>query len=217
METPNYTQQDLERGVELLAKAVPEEAEQLLAHKSMIAAQIQLGTAPPANSVLAQLSFQAPSFEIDQDVLDGLTPCQIAIGKVAVDAVFIIIGLFGLRTSAEAKMSNAIIKAMGGKGLNGLQMAIRDFNEAATAYTKAKAFFGIAGGIYYAGGLGAAFKVLKEEMGWWDWTKTGVLVFLQLAAWFASEGAAFIAEVAMIIMQAEQMIEDSIACGKACA
>ena len=53
-------------------------------------------------------------------------------------------------------------------------------------------------------------------MTWWDWTKTGLIAVAQITAWFATDGVAFIAEAAMTIMNAEQLIEDAVKAVKAC-
>ena len=53
-------------------------------------------------------------------------------------------------------------------------------------------------------------------MSWWQWTKTGAIMVIQIGAWFLTDGAAFIAEAALSIMSAEQLIEDSVAVGQEC-
>ena len=54
-------------------------------------------------------------------------------------------------------------------------------------------------------------------MTWWEWVNTGVIAVAQIIAWFATDGVAFIAEAALSIMSAEQLIEDTIKAGKACS
>ena len=49
------------------------------------------------------------------------------------------------------------------------------------------------------------------------WVNTGVIAVAQIIAWFATDGVAFIAEAALSIMSAEQLIEDAIKAGKACS
>ena len=46
---------------------------------------------------------------------------------------------------------------------------------------------------------------------------TGIVALAQIAAWVASDGIAFIAEVALTIMSATQLIEDSIKASRACS
>ena len=40
--------------------------------------------------------------------------------------------------------------------------------------------------------------------------KTGLIASLQLIAWFATDGAAFIAEAALVVMSSEQLLEDTV-------
>ena len=47
-----------------------------------------------------------------------------------------------------------------------LLRAIHNFKEAKGAVDKAKALFGVKGGIWNAGGFRVVFKVLKDEMSW---------------------------------------------------
>ena len=93
---------------------------------------------------------------------------------------------------------------------------IRNFNEATDAMNKAKALFKLLGGIYNAGCFRAVFKVLKEEMTWWEWVKTGIIAVAQIMVCFATDGVAFVAEAALTIMSAESLIEDSIKADKVC-
>jgi len=52
-------------------------------------------------------------------------------------------------------------------------------------------------------------------MFWWDWVKTGLLAVAHLTSWMTSDGAAFIAEAALSILSAKQLIEDAAKCVRA--
>ena len=133
------------------------------------------------------------------------------------DVVFLVIGLVGLHVSNQERIARALLRELGEDTLRGFLRSIRNFNEAKGAYEKAKALSTIFGEIYYAGGFRAVFKVIKDEMTWWEWAKTGVFAVAQITAWFATDGAAFIAEVALNIMSAEQLLEDGIKAAKVCS
>ncbi len=60
-------------------------------------------------------------------------------------------------------------------------------------------------------------RLPKMRCSTWDWIKTGVIAVAQITAWFATDGVAFIAEAALTIMSAEQLIEDSVKAGQACS
>ena len=205
--------------MDTLAKWFPEYAASFKEHRSAIVSHIYDGTDPSSGSKLSSLKLQQtqPAIsQIEAISIPGLTPCEEACGYVAVDVVFFVLGLAGLHTSNNERITRAILRELGADTLKGLARAVRDFSEADGAYNKAKALFTLFGQIYKAGGFRAALKVIKDEMTTWEWIKTGVIAIAQIAAWFATDGIAFIAEVALNIMSAEQLIEDAAKAVKAC-
>ena len=216
---PKPTKEQLGEAVDTLAKWFPEYAASFKEHRSAIVCHIYDGTDPSSGSELSSLKLQQSQPAISQIVaisIPGLTPCEEACGYVAVDVVFFVLGLAGLHTSNNERITRAILRELGADTLKGLARAVRDFSEADGAYNKAKALFTLFGQIYKAGGFRAALKVIKDEMTTWEWIKTGVIAVAQIAAWFATDGIAFIAEVALNIMSAEQLIEDAAKAVKAC-
>ena len=133
------------------------------------------------------------------------------------DVVFLVLGLVGLHVHNQERITRAVLRKLGEDTLRGFLRSIRNFNEAKGAYAKAKALFKIFREIYKAGGFRAVFKEIKKEMTWWEWLKTGVIAVAQIAAWFLTDGAAFIAEVALNIMSAEQLLENGIKAVKVCS
>ncbi|AIP53734.1 Uncharacterised protein [Burkholderia pseudomallei] len=53
-------------------------------------------------------------------------------------------------------------------------------------------------------------------MHWYDWVITGVTVVAQLTIWFASDGVAFIAELALEGAYVAQLVDDSVTVGEVC-
>ena len=213
------TKEQIGEAVDTLAQWFPEDAASFKRHRSAIINHIYDGTNPSPGSGLSSLKLQKSQVGaglIEAVSLPGLTPCQEACGYMVVDVVFFVLGLVGLHVSNDERITRAILRELGADTLKGLARAIRDFSEADGAYNKAKALFTLLGQIYKAGGLSAAFKVIKDEMTEWEWIKTGVIAVAQIAAWFATDGVAFIAEVALNIMSAEQLIEDAAKAVKAC-
>ena len=214
------TKEQIGEAVDTLAQWFPEDAASFKRHRSAIVNHIYEGTNPSSGSELSSLKLQkiqvGADLLIEAVSLPGLTPCQEACGYVAVDVVFFVLGLVGLHVSNNERITRAILRELGADTLRGLARAIRNFSEADGAYNKAKALFTLFGQIYKAGGFRAAFKVIKDEMTTWEWIKTGVIAVAQITAWFATDGVAFIAEVALNIMSAEQLIEDAAKAVKAC-
>ena len=214
------TKEQIGEAVDTLAQWFPEDAASFKRHRSAIVDHVFNGINPSSGSELFSLKLQksqvgaGPAESLSS--LPGLTPCQEACGIVAVDVVFFVLGLVGLHVSNSERITRAILRELGPDTLRGLARAIRAFSEANGAKNKAKALFTLLGQIYKAGGFRAAFKVIKDEMTTWEWIKTGVIAVAQITAWFATDGVAFIAEVALNIMSAEQLIEDAAKAVKAC-
>ena len=212
------TKQHVAEAVDTLAKWFPEEAANLKDKRDDIIRHIFEGTEPAKGSAILLLKSSEGKAQAKALVaLPQLTPCEEAVAVVVVDAIFFVIGMVGLRVSNQERMARAIIRELGPETLRGFARTIHNFNSAEGAYNKAKALFALLGEIYNAGGFSAVFKILKDEMTWWEWVKTGLIAVAQIVAWFATDGVAFIAEAALSIMSAEQLIEDAIKAGKACS
>ena len=213
------TQRQIEEAVDTLGQWFPEEASKLAEHRDAIVQHIFQATEPAPDSALLklQLAVSVAPHVVVEAAIPGLTPCEEACGVVAVDVVFFVLGLVGLHVSNQGRIARAVIRELGGETLRGLARAIKAFSDADGAMNKAKALFKLMGQIWKAGGFKAAFKALKGEMTAWDWIKTGVIAVAQITVWFGTDGAAFIAEAALSIMSAEQLIEDAVKAVKACS
>lgn len=218
------SQQQVAEALDKLTEWFPEEKTSLEKHRDAILQCILDSTTPGTNSPLLLQKATQPveglnllQTPLPQTALPALSPCQEAILWVLVDAVFFALGLVGLHVSNKERVARALLRELGQDTLNGFLRAIKNFNEAEGALSKAKALFKIIGGIYKAGGFRAVFKVLKDEMTWWEWTKTGIIAVAQLTAWLASDGVAFVAEAALNIMSATSLIEAALKATKACS
>lgn len=212
-------QQQVAEALDKLTEWFPEEKTNLEKHRDAILQCILDNTTPGPNSplLLEKATQPVEGLFLAQTALPALSPCQEAILWVLVDAVFFALGLVGLHVSNKERVARALLRELGQDTLNGFLRAIQNFNEAEGALNKAKALFKIIGGIYKAGGFRAVFKVLKDEMTWWEWTKTGIIAVAQVTAWIASDGVAFVAEAALNIMSATSLIEAALKATKACS
>ena len=136
---------------------------------------------------------------------------------MAMDVVHFVFGLFGQHVSNQGRIASAVTESLGGETLRGLARAIEAFSDADGAMNKAKALFKLLDLIWKADGFNAASKALKGDMTAWDWIKTVVIAVAQITAASATDGVAFIAEAALSIMSAEQLIEDAVKAVKACS
>lgn len=216
---PRLSRQQLAEALDKLAKWFPEERTSLKKHSEAIIRCVLEGTEPGPNSALLLEKATQPEDDLKPFVqaTSTLSPCLEAIGVVLVDVVFFVFGLFGLHVSNQERIARALFRELGVDTLRGFLRAIHNFKEAKGAKDKAKALFSIIGGIWNAGGFRAVFKVLKDEMSWWEWVKTGIIAVAQLTAWFATDGVAFVAEAALSIMSAENLIEAAVKADKVCS
>lgn len=194
----------------------PEEKTSLKKHRDAISQCVLANTTPGPNSPLLLQTATQPK-KPAQPALPALTPCQEAILWVLVNAMLFVLSLMGLHTSNKERVARALLRELGQDTLNGFRRAIRNFNEAKSASSKADALFKIIGGIYNAGGFRAVLKVLKDEMTWWEWTKTAIIAVAQLTAWIATDGVAFVGEAALSIMSATSLIEAALKATKVCS
>lgn len=210
----NLEKKQLEGAIEKLIEWFPEETVNLESNRELIIKNI-LDDTPEQSSPLIQIMHSTPAEETEI-ILPEFTKCEIAIGMVSFDAVMFVLGLVGLHVSNQERLNRALLRELGPSTLRCFARAIHNFSVAEGELAKAKALFSLIGGIWNAGGFRVVFKVIKNEMSWWEWTKTGIIALAQIIAWFATDGIAFFAEAALSIMSAEQLIEDSVKVGKVC-
>jgi len=202
----------VQQSLNQLSEWFPLEAPQFKSHEELIVQSILQQEEPQE---LTEIEFSSTTTttvesEVSVDIeLPTPTPCEEAIGMCIVSIVMFVFGLLGLHVSNQERLSRELLRELGPDTLRGFKAAIHNFSVAQGKKNKALALFKIAGGIYKAGGFKAAFKALEHEMGWWAWTKAAIISCAQFTAWFASDGVAFVAEVVLTIMSAEQLIESA--------
>ena len=145
-----------------------------------------------------------------------LTPCIKAILVVIMDACSFCSSLAHLSASNQEQIKRAIQRELGNDTLRGFSRAIEKIKNANDPKEMAQALWSIISGFYNAGGFRIVLKMLKDTLTWWEWVKTGVIAIAQIVAWFATDGVAFIGEVALTIMAATQLIEDCFNATKIC-
>ncbi len=217
--TSSLNNQLYEASLDLFMGIFPEEADNISKHRSELLSYFNSTDAPLPGSPLLDMHYSStsgPQF-YEEFELTALTPCQTAVGVASFDSAMFIIGLLGLKVANEERLNRVFLSSISPDVLTGLAADFHNFSVAETATLKAKALIPIFSGIYKAGCFKALYGELKKEMTIYDWIKTGVAAFAQLAIWFASDGVAFAAKVALNILSATQLIQDSLAADKACS
>ncbi|WP_350304605.1 hypothetical protein [Photorhabdus viridis] len=127
----------------------------------------------------------------------GVSPCILAIGTVVADAFGLVFQFLGINEAETRAATRALLKELGQDTLRGLLATIEDFKNATSLLDKAKIIWSLISEIKNAVGFSGIIKALKDSMHWYDWVITGVTAAAQLTIWFATDGAAFIAELAL--------------------
>lgn len=147
----------------------------------------------------------------------GQSACILAIGTVVGDAFGMVFQLLGIQASTITATTRALLETLGQDTLRGLMATIHDIANASSALDKAKQIWGLIGQVKNAIGLSGIVNALKGTMSWYQWVITGVTVVAQLTIWFTTDGAAFVAEVALEGVAIAQTVEDSIKSVNACS
>jgi hypothetical protein len=209
----NFSQDEIEKSLDQLSQWFPKEAESLASYRDELIDHIVNHTSPRPSSPLASVEFAALPVEEAPVALDA---CTSACLLTVVDVCIFIFGVCGIRVKNEERLGRAILQELGPDTLRGLAGAIHNFSAAAGAEAKAKALLPIVIGIYRAGAFKAAYGAIRHEMHLSDWAISCAVVGAQLIAWFASDGVAFIAEIALLILGATTLIKDAAKVGTAC-
>ncbi|KAJ8257284.1 hypothetical protein GJAV_G00183950 [Gymnothorax javanicus] len=129
--------------------------------------------------------------------------------SILVEAASLVMSAAGISVSPGAGATEkAIDKATEAiQSSSRLQRAIEAFIEAwnsagGSAYGKAKAIFSLIKESYGAKILWTIIKALCSNMTWYDWAKTAAKVTAMIIAALATDGAALIAEIALIVLNA---------------
>ena len=132
--------------------------------------------------------------------------------SILVEAILLVMNAVGISLSVSESTMEATVEetARAIENSPALQRAIAEFisswHAAGSALEKAKAIFVLLKDSYAAGILWTIIKSLCREMKWYDWLETAAKVTAMIIAALATEGAALIAKIALIVMSAVDFI-----------
>jgi len=161
----------------------------------------------------------SPALMAAPAVGDYTTTCPYAIGVVIVDCIFMFLGFAGLRTTNSERIAQAAAREVGeevAKNLPKWLKLIQNLKNAESMTDKASAIFKIGSAAYSAGMFRGILASIESSMTWWDWTITGVAAVAQIAALVLTDGAAFIAEVALNATSVAYVVSDSVKAVQCC-
>ena len=133
--------------------------------------------------------------------------------SILVEAVLLVMSAVGVEPSVSPSTMKATVEdvAEAIEKSSALQRAIAKFISAwnaagGSALEKAKAIFVLLQESYAAGILWTIIKSLCREMKWYDWLETAAKVTAMIIAALATEGAALIAKIALVVLSAVDFI-----------
>ena len=129
--------------------------------------------------------------------------------SILVEAILLVMSAVGLEVSpSESTMQATVEDTVNAiERSSALQRAIAKFISSwdaagGNAINKAKAIFVLLKESYAAGILWTIIKSLCKEMKWYDWLETSAKVTAMIIAALATDGAALIAKIALIVLSA---------------
>ena len=163
---------------------------------------------------------------IDWSVLAGIehetgagspiSDCEMKIAYVIFDVICLAIGAVGLRSTVRASTIEVVAEAAG-PAMSRLEETIaRIAAEDASLLDQAMGVFDVLKTIYSAGCLGAVFSAFTHSLTWWDAVLYGIVGTATMIAAVATDGAAFAAEVALVLASFGFLVSDSVKAVEAC-
>lgn len=132
--------------------------------------------------------------------------------SILVEAILLVMSAVGISVSVSKSTMKATVDetARAIENSSALQRAIAEFisswHAAGSALDKAKAIFVLLKESYAAGILWTIIKSVCREMKWYEWLETAAKVTAMIIAALATEGAALIARIALVVMSAVDFI-----------
>ncbi|MEM7114869.1 MAG: hypothetical protein AAF614_20705 [Chloroflexota bacterium] len=159
------------------------------------------------------------SFQILAAVDEG-DSCAYTIAVVVVDCIFMVLGFVGLHATNSQRIARAAAHEAGiviARNLPKWRILITALKDASTLTEKATAIYHISRAAYSAGMFRGILASIKSSMKWWDWAITGLAAVAQIGALILTDGAAFIAEVALNGTAVAYVVSDAVKAGEACS
>jgi len=207
--------EDIQKALDEFRRMFPEQERQLRQNEAQIRKAVAnflvddriVSLRPEVHQPLVQ----APAVRLCS--VEGVTStCPFAIGVVVVDCIFMTLGFVGLHASNTELIARAAAREIGEEVVHDLPKwlkLINAFREAGGIGAQSKAVFDIGSAAYKAGMFKAVLTSIISSMEWWDWVITGVTAVAQIGALFLTDGAAFIAELALNGAAVATVVSDS--------
>ena len=199
-----------------LAKYLPEDRIKLIEEALSIPTFRMEITQKSNGKYLVQMTREGKEFLPEKELaavadIDWTSILQEA--SILVEAILLVMSAVGISVSVSESTMEATVEetARAIENSSALQRAIAKFISSwhaagGSALEKAKAIFVLLKESYAAGILWTIIKSLCREMKWYDWLETAAKVTAMIIAALATEGAALIARIALVVLSAVDFI-----------
>lgn len=142
-----------------------------------------------ATALYADGSTAVPSDEPPTNPPRGIvTPCNYAKAIIAIDCVFLLTGMIGLRSKISKPWIDVVAEALEPQ-MAEIDKIIMRLANAQTATDKAWQIFALGKLIYTGGMFEAIYKAIVGSLTWWDMIFYGVLGLAEIVGAFVTDGA----------------------------
>ena len=153
---------------------------------------------------IADWSALKPDGDDDYISPSDINPCTKKIAWVVYDVICLIVGAAGLRSTANSKTIDAIVKEIE-TSAEFLRKVIAVLKNTISV---AKKVYNIARLIKDGGLLGAVFSAFVGSLTWWDFLLYAITGTATIIAVLATDGAAFVAEIVLVLITFAWLVTD---------
>ncbi|MEK9494954.1 hypothetical protein V2H77_00395 [Photorhabdus sp. P32] len=140
----------------------------------------------------------------------GVSQCVLAIGTVVAGAFSLAFKFMGIHESERHSATQVLLKKLGHDAIHELLTIVKDLKNSPSIIDKSKNTWSLISEVKNDIGISGIINSLKESMHWYDWVITGITAIAQLTIWFATDGVAFIAEIALEGPAIATLVLDSV-------
>lgn len=215
----NLTKKDIRAGIALACTWFPEEAGRMVTNEALLTELIFNGTKMPADASVPENPLSGLVVKkIPKPALTQVSTlsdtCVLAVIQLTVGVFNLLFGMLGLEGPSGSTVSG-LIGANAGL-LNSLMIMGQKLAEAKEPFKAAYVVKDIFQVLYDEGIFSQALQATLDQLDWWDYTMMTIEVAAILTAWLGTGGAAFVAQLALLVMGAVDLWDGVSALQKSC-
>lgn len=225
----NLTRKDIRRGLALLSQWYPAEAPRLLMNEPLILSAAYRGEVPPQDAgdpedPVAAVPERAPKANLLQEIarrgnatavreLRG-DACVDGVGQTVVASFGIAFSILGIELPAGSLIADAVTTNI--KLVDGIIAIVKAMDSFQNAGGVALGVAQILQQLYSEGVFSAVVTKALDKLSWWEWAVVSAQVAGTVALWFTTGMASLVLQVAMVVLDAVELIQGMLAVQEHC-